>query len=420
MTKLNSVEAQTFLKILRAVVKDIPLLDDNSPSLETTAEQWKEVFKMAREHNLLPLILEKATEDPIVTQLPEFNEYLRQTVISVARQEERTKAFLKLYQAFIQEGVQPIVVKGLICRQIYGSLQYHRVSSDEDILVRKEDYRQMATILRQQGFMTKDEEPTEEQLEKLKEISFYDTASGLSVDVHINPFGYTREWKRRSNACFSHVFEQYREVEIDGVTVRTMSHTDHLLFLILHALKHLWNSGVGIRQVMDILLYMREYGGECDWKYLHKILEEQKAKGFLSDCIYIGNRYLGFEINAFYEATCPEELLEDILQCGAFGNSAPVQQMAGEVANIAIVQGKGREKSWLWMFLIFAFPDKRCMADRFPKIVENQWLLPVYWAMRWWTFLKQWKKGGVKFPVEGMKRGRRRVEFLKKYMYGMI
>ena len=75
MTKLNSVEAQTFLKILRAVVKDIPLLDDNSPSLGITAEQWKEVFKMAREHNLLPLILEKATEDPIVTQLPEFNEY---------------------------------------------------------------------------------------------------------------------------------------------------------------------------------------------------------------------------------------------------------------------------------------------------------------------------------------------------------
>lgn len=415
MTKLNSVEAQTFFKILRAVVKDIPLLDDNSPSLEITAEQWKEVFKMAREHNLLPLILEKATEDPIVTQLPEFNEYLRQTVISVARQEKHTKAFLKLYQAFAQAGVHPIVVKGLICRQIYGRFQYHRVSGDEDILVRKEDYRQLAIILRQQGFTTKNEEPTEEQLEKLREISFYDVASGLSVDVHINLFGYASEWHSRANERFTHVFEQYREVEIEGVKVRTLSHTDHLLFLILHALKHISYSGVGIRQVMDILLYIREYGEECDWEYLHKILQEQKADAFLSDFIYIGNRYLGFELHTFGEPNCPEELLEDILDSGTFGNGTQMQQMAGQVTGVAILQENGSKKSRLRILIDAIFPDKRWMMERNPELAKKRWLLPVYWVRRWWTFLKEWKKSGINLPVEGMKRGRRRMELLKKY-----
>lgn len=415
MVDINSVEVQSFLLILRAIVRDKPLLNSNEYSLELTEEQWKQVLLMARVHNLLPLIVEKASEDQTIMQHPGYNAYLSQTVTSVAGQEQRAEAFLKLYQAFVQEGVHPIVVKGLICRQLYGKLQNHRVSGDEDILVRKEDYRQLTIILRQQGFTTKNEDPTEEQLEQLKEISFYDTASGLSVDVHINPFGCTREWKRRLNACFLHVFEQYREVKIDGVTVRTMSHTDHLLFLILHALKHLWNSGVGIRQVMDILLYMREYGGECDWKYLHKILEEEKAETFLSDFIYIGNRYLGFELYTFHEPNCPEELLEDILRSGTFGNSTPVQQMAGQMAGIAMVQEKDRGSSRIRMLVNAAFPDKRWMTERFPELAEKQWLLPMYWVRRWWTFLKQWKKGGTNLPVEGMKIGRKRIELLKKY-----
>lgn len=416
MIGFNDIEVKIFLKILRAIVNDQPLLGcEEQHSLGLTEEQWKQLLTMARVHNLLPLVMEKASEDPDLVQLPEYNVYLTQTVIAVASQEQRTEAFLKLYREFVQNGLHPIVVKGLICRQLYGKFQNHRVSGDEDILVRKADYGNVMRIMKQQGFAAEHDELTDEQIEKLKEAGFHDADSGVSVDVHINLFGHSNEWRKRSSSYFLHVFEQYQEVEVDGVSVRTMSHTDHLLFLILHALKHLSSSGVGIRQVMDILLYMREYGEDCDWDYLHQVLEEQKADVFLSDFIHIGNRYLGFDLHAFHEPNCPEELLEDILNCGTFGNGTMVQRTAGQMTSAAMARGGASGMGGIRTIVRAAFPDKRWMMDRYPELVGKQWLLPVCWIKRWFFFFKLWGKGEENLPVEGMKIGKRRIELLKKY-----
>lgn len=94
-----------------------------------------------------------------------------------------------------------------------------------------------------------------------------------------------------------------------------------MLFLVLHAFKHLTVGGFGIRQVMDILLYAENHGRECDCKYLHKSLIELKADSFLADLIDIGNQYLGFEMEVTSKLNCLDELLNEILSCGVFGNA---------------------------------------------------------------------------------------------------
>lgn len=75
--------------------------------------------------------------------------------------------------------------------------------------------------------------------------------------------------------------------------------------------------------MLDILLYHKEFRQEIDIEQLNKVLERFKADKFWSDLIFVGNTYLGFELPNLQEANCPEELLEDTLFCGVFGNGTP-------------------------------------------------------------------------------------------------
>ena len=56
-----------------------------------------------------------------------------------------------------------------------------------------------------------------------------------------------------------------------------MTLTDHLLYLILHALKHFLYSGFGIRQVCDIALFSERYRDEIDWSRVKTELQSVSA-----------------------------------------------------------------------------------------------------------------------------------------------
>lgn len=93
---------------------------------------------MSKKHNLLPLIFEKASEDNNFVGLPVYQRLALETMSIVAGQARRTEAFISLYSKFVNEDIHPIVIKGIICRQLYGDLCDHRPSSDEDILVKNQ------------------------------------------------------------------------------------------------------------------------------------------------------------------------------------------------------------------------------------------------------------------------------------------
>lgn len=113
-------------------------------------------------------------------------------------------------------------MKELVCRLLYGEFCDHRPSSDEDILIRIQDFEPVKQILIQQGF-TQEKEVTQEELKKIQEVHFY-SGTGFMVELHVNPIGYGNNWRGQLNDCFADVFQQYREIEVEDVVVKTMSH----------------------------------------------------------------------------------------------------------------------------------------------------------------------------------------------------
>jgi len=303
------------------------------------------------------------------------------------------------------------VMKGLICRQLYGKNAEKRPSGDEDILVRKEDFYKVKAVMEAQGFVCSKPDVTMAQLEQLQDVGFYENKIGFLIEVHTNIMGHTNEMRTKMGDCFKDVFEYTRTVEIRNVPITTMSHTEHFLFLVLHAFKHFSLSGVGVRQMLDILLYQKTFEQEIDWESVKAALEENYALGYLGDLQFIGEQYLGFELATRYETCSPEGLLQDMMEVGVFGKHDDSDILAARI-NLNVKQG---ENPGVLAWIRMGFPPVKYMITEAPHLKEKPWLLPVEWLKRWGRFFKKARKHGGNFMLDSMKKSQKRMELLKKY-----
>lgn len=371
------------------------------------------LMELAREQSVLPIVGEMLCRDPEFIQEKVYEQTVRQVVASVAAQSSRTAAFLQLYRAFADAGVYPVVMKGVVCRELYGRLKDHRPSGDEDILIRPAEFKTVRAVLKSQGYEPERKEMTDRQLEEVQEITFDGGAAGLHIEVHTNPIGQESGIRRDMNEMFQSVFENQQRIEVDGTEIMTMGHTDHFLFLVLHAFKHMISNSFGIRQALDILLYYEKYGDEICWDYVYDNLRKVCAERFFCDLLYIGRQHLGFDLPAKYRPNCPEELLTDLMENGIFGSKRQAYQTAASITTAAIDRGKKRNQ--IMVLLQTCFPPMEFMISRNPELADYPWLLPVCWIRRWGRFFRYSRDNGGGLVSDSIEASRQRIRLLKKY-----
>lgn len=399
-------QQKNFLEIVKCAVHEQPL---NLPE----SVSYGEILSLAREQNLLALVCEKLCKRESFLASREYGKAAAYTIGIVAGQSRRTSVFLNLYRAFEDAGLQPIVMKGIVCRELYGKFRNHRPSGDADLLILPEDFSLLEKVMEAQGFRIEREDITDRELEAVQEITFYHQESRLAIEVHTNPMGKESGIRRQMNRYFKEVFPKKEPVEIQGTQIWTMDPTDHFLFLVLHAFKHLMSGGLGIRQTLDICLFYEKYGARIRREYIWKSLKETDAAGFFADLLYIGGTYLGFDLSEERKANCPEALLEDMLDNGIFGNTTQAERTAASMTAAAV---DNREKYSKALAVCRAiFPKKEFMISRNPELIERPWLLPVCWVKRWGRFLLYNKKKGGGLAEESIRISQRRIDLLKKY-----
>ena len=377
---------------------------------------WSRLIQLSKEHDLFPLFVEGAVKYSSYNERPECLEEIKEVFEIVNSQVKRTNAFLELYSKFREAGVYPLVMKGLICRELYGELSDHRPSADEDILISLDEYLKAKEVLLANGYNICLEEDAKQPLQDMQEVSFIHPVDKLHIELHINAIGKENPLHCSMNECFRNVFDNYREINVQGVCIRTMNHTDHLLFLILHAFKHFVGSGLGIRQLLDILLYQEQYGKEVDLDKLSKTLKNLKALRFWSDIIHIGNRYFGFELHTPQKPKCPEELLENVMESGTFGGRTEAEQIAANtMRNVRGEESRGGSSNFVAMIWKVVFPSKSYMLYQAPYLKEKPWLLPFEWAKRWRRFLRRSQQHDGNLALNSVKTSKRRMKMLKKY-----
>lgn len=375
-----------------------------------TAADWTELFELASLHRVLPMVMEAVHDCPSYKEAaPQLLAYKRRAREQVIVQAVKTQRFLTLYARFLEEGIQPVVAKGIILRQLY-PMPDHRMSSDEDIFVLKGEWERYFPVLHEFGMISKKKPGTE-----LIEMSWHQTNGPLYLELHEKLFSVGSEAYGEFNRLFEGAERRLLCEEIQGVPVITLGINDHFLYLILHALQHFIGSGFGIRQVLDILRFGDVHGDEIDWDLVRHQCEKVHADVFAAALFDIGARYLGYRSMWWPCPVDSEALFLDLMDAGLYGNESMTRLHSSTITQNAVIASKrGRKRIPVPVRTIF--PKRKNMIANHPYLKQYPFLLPVAWGGRIGGYIKEVHKSrGGNRPTESLALGNNRTNLLKKY-----
>jgi hypothetical protein len=324
----------------------------------------------------------------------------------VMTQTRRTAAFHELYRKLAQQGLWPLVLKGLVCRNLYPQPD-DRPSSDEDLLIEAASFSVVHSALLECGLCCDCPEPTAQ----VDEITY--SVSDLRLELHLSLFQTDSSAYGHLNALFAGVHERSVALEIDGSPIRTLSPTDHLLYLICHAYKHFLHSGVGIRQVCDIAFLADRCGREIDWNHIRKCCDEVRIAYFAAALFSIASRHLGFSMPLVFSLLHVDEraMLRDMLSGGVYGAVDENRQHSATITLGAVSKQQGG--GGFSGFLNAVFLPLESMESGYPYLKKRPWLLPAAWLDRVIHYISHLGKGVS--PAASIRIGAQRVELLKEY-----
>ena len=400
-----------FLEAMKAAMQDRTV----SWGEEVPPEQMNELLDLAQEHHVLPMIFEAVYACPAAAAMDGtlFMQAKRTTVHTVMTQALKTEEFLALNRHLRQNGVTPLVVKGIVCRSLYPKPDY-RYSGDEDVLCGEHQFRDCHKAMIEFGM-----EPCGPGLDSY-EVP-YRNDSALYIELHKTLFAQDSDIFGDCNRFFEDSFSRATEITVQGQQVATLNPTDHMLYLILHAFKHFLHSGFGIRQVCDMILFANANGRDIDWKAVLKKCRTIRADKFAAALFRIGEKYLTFSPEqasyprAWRELQVDEgPLLADLLYGGIYGSSDRSRVHSSNMTLNAVSADK-KGKTNRGNLLKTIFPPVRYLENRFPYLHRMPFLLPVAWICRIFGYIRETISKPASAAADVIRTGSRRIELLRQY-----
>lgn len=370
-------------------------LRNEKAELSLSEELWRELMVLAEQQKLLPAVLEAVGGSMPKTLTDDAKRRVR---LLVAEQLRRTEEFKKTYSELNERGLLPLVVKGIVCRSVYAKPDM-RSSSDEDLYICG-DYERFHSAMTEMGFAA-----SEPDYKNDHEARY--TRNGLLIEGHWELFPKTNSVLDSFNELTDSFWSRAQTVTVEGISIKTLSPTDHFVFLLLHAFKHFVNSGVGIRQLCDVAQWAKHY--EIDYDSVRKIAKNARAEKFCSAVFDAGERYFGMSFPEGWERVDSTALIVDALDGGIYGSADMDRKHSGNMTLGALAASRNDKKAF--PLLNAMFPPRRVMEHSYPWVQKSTLLLPAAWTLRAVRYLKH----GDRSASESIKLGNDRIELLKMY-----
>lgn len=372
------------------------------------------IYKMSEIHHVVPMIYNAAYNEDFFKECDaNFQAMFKSSAFRyIFSQIQRTNHFLEVYKKLSEKNIKILVFKGIIFRNMYNNPD-DRISSDEDILIKKEDYEKVKEFFLSEGF---------EFIDKGEECAYFSKSTGLCIEVSTSLFSHESKAYGHLNKLFEDVFEKSIKINIDKIDILTLSHEQHLIYIVFHNMKHFLTGGFGIRQVADFSKYIETYGEYINWEKFWSDLKDLNYDTFALNLIEISLRYLGFNddkitypdnITSFDELKNyqkyyinSESLINDILDAGVFGASTKDRKHTALMTLDAVEDKKKSNR------LKAVFPNVNYLKDNYTYLQKCPILLPVAWGQRILSYLKKNKTSSY---INTMELGKQRIELLKEY-----
>lgn len=300
----------------------------------------------------------------------------------IAQKEFNLKIIKKLEDA----GIKCCILKGAAVSHLYKDPEC-RISGDTDILIDPKDEKKLVKVLKENGYLVEERESYDHHTKAMHPV-------GGLLEAHIALYSETT-----AKILFGGkdmYFEDWTEVEINHNIYHTLGINDNLMYLTAHYIKHLVNEGGGVRQMMDLLLYIEEYKDKIDFEKYNRILKELRYDKLVDVVKTVGAKYFGFDYEIKNEELA-EKVLTDSEIGGIFGFETDNRKKFYDeyckkreaLPKYKTLFSKKSEKG----ILIKLFPSStRLVMYHGYGYAKNKILVPVAWIHRYFDILSGRRK----------------------------
>lgn len=261
-------------------------------------------------------------------------------------------------------------MKGSCLKFIYPSPEM-REMSDIDILVRADCMESAGKILREMGYTIS---------KSIKHHDIYVKMPYMVLEVHRAMYDKTVDKNQY----------EYFSTLSKAVLKEGYSYTyefkpeDFYVYMLAHMAKHFYKMGCGIRNLVDIYVFRKQYDTIMDRQYINSELEKIGLTAFAGYMEKLADIWLGDRDWDEFS----EQLFTYMMDSGIYGkdengiwNKFAEEKMQGKRATI-------HQLRW-WYY----FPSLHYMSEYYPWLEEKPFLIPIAWGIRFWGGL--FKKKGV-------------------------
>ncbi len=318
---------------------------------------WLEFKKFCDRHCVSNLLAYCSCfdSDNIPTEIKAyFKDIIFQSVAKEARVEIETQLIL---DEFENKSISHLLLKGAVIKNFYPQPDM-RSMSDVDILVGNQ-LDEAKEIMSANGFQLK---------ERANLHDCYFKKPFLNFEIHSSLFD---EELNQLYEYFQTGFEKSQPV--DGYNSRyQLSDEDFYIFMLTHMAKHFKSTGTGLRDVVDIYVYIKSHR-ELNFDYIYHELEKIGILKFSKHIESIADKWFSHKMVSFND---PVE--EYILSCSVHGSFMNLE--LNRFLQRSTDSNYKKEKFKYYLSVVF--PDIAYMKARYHMLEKLPFLLPFYWIKR--------------------------------------
>ena len=368
-------------------------LNSGKLNSEFDYETAERLISVSREQKILPIVFLKNSEAFQKTLSAEkFGEIKAEVMLSVFSQIQRNSEIVRVCRLLESEGIKCIIFKGAVCRALYSQSEY-RTSSDEDIFVGADSMEKAGALLQKSGYKVTDRKKGEIKLINPNPKSLLEIHSAL-VDSGVS------DGMREISEAFDAQLNSPMRIAADAGEIPTFTPTFGFLSLCIHFFNHFVRGGIGIRPVMDIACFLKNYSGKIDFDYCFVMLRKINAEGTVLNVMSLCSKYFGIECGYHGSEKTAEKLLADIMSAGAYGTSDSGRTHSGAVTKKLARSDRGFVSS---VFSVL-YPSEEEIVSAHPELKGNSEEIRKYRFRRVADFAGE--KGKIKAVVTASKRNK--------------
>ncbi len=290
----------------------------------------------------------------------EIQEILRAHVMrSIVRTTTQIMELKEILHRFEAKQIVSQPMKGAWMKFIYPSPEM-REMSDIDILIRHDCMDRAAEELKDMGYVLE---------QAIKHHDIYVKPPFMVVEAHRAMYDKTVD-----NNQYEYFSNFSKAILKDGYTCTyDFNVNDFYIYMIAHMAKHFYVKGCGVRNLVDIYVYLNEKGEELDRKYVEAELEKLGLAVFTKHMEQLAFTWL--DEKPFTEFQ--QQVFDYMLDSGIYGKDEN-----GIWNKFSEVKMKDREVSKFRLKLWYFFPPIAYMTEYYPWIEKKPFLLPVAWGIR--------------------------------------